>query len=281
MINYVTTPYAVSVVFADGTAASVPRSSPNASSALQELRKGREADESTVRMLMDVAHHVHVYSAGRLELCDDISKARLNGEDLPAELARRVIDCYADGAPFQHFLAFYNRLTRNPSPRAVRELYTFLKHQNMPITPKGNLLGYKGVRHDYWSSSGNLSTKVQQGKVDSEGRIFNGIGEHIRVNRDQVDRDQNQTCSYGLHVGAEPYALGFSAHTVIVEVDPKDVVSIPQDCEAQKMRCCAYKVRCDYKGSLPASAVKSGVDPYKGVSNEGEEEEDLINLEIR
>jgi hypothetical protein len=279
MINYVTTPHAINVVFGDGTTASIPRTSPNATSALQELDKGAGADEGVVRALMDVTQHVQVYSAGRLELLDNQSKARLNGEDLPEELARRVIACYADGAPFQHFLAFYNRLKRNPSPRAVRELYTFLKHQNMPITPKGNLLGYKGVREDYWSSSANLETKVRQGKVDKHGRVFNGIGEHIRVDRDQVDNNQKQTCSYGLHVGAEPYALGFSVRTIIVEVDPKDVVSIPQDCEAQKMRCCAYKVRCDYAGSLPSAAVKSGVHPYEGVSNKVPEE-DIVNLQV-
>lgn len=279
MINYVITPHAINVVFDDGSTASIPRTSPNAPSARQELDKGRGADERVVRTLMDVAQHVQVYSAGRLELLDDQSSARLNGMKLPEELAKRVIACYAAGAPFQHFLAFYNRLKRNPSQRAVKELYTFLKHQNMPITPKGNLMGYKGVRDDYWSSSANIDTKVRQGKVDSSGRVFNGIGEHIRVDRDQVDNNQNQTCSYGLHVGAEPYALGFSARTIIVEVDPKDVVSIPQDCEAQKMRCCAYKVRCDYNGSLPPAAVKSGVHPYEGV-DVTVPEDDIVNLQV-
>ena len=37
---------------------------------------------------------------------------------------------------------------------------------------------------------------------------------------------------------------------VIVKVNPKDVVSVPTDCECQKVRTCEYQVIADYEGPL-------------------------------
>ena len=38
---------------------------------------------------------------------------------------------------------------------------------------------------------------------------------------------------------------------MIVEFDPKDVVSIPKDCSYQKIRVCRYRVVEEFKGELP------------------------------
>ena len=96
---------------------------------------------------------------------------------------------------------------------------------------------------DGWSISGNKETKVLKGKVDNAGRIFNGLNEEIEVRRWDVDDNRQNGCSYGLHVGSLDYAQGFAqGQVVVVKVNPKDVVSVPEDCGCQKCRVCAYKV---------------------------------------
>jgi hypothetical protein len=63
------------------------------------------------------------------------------------------------------------------------------------------------------------------------------------MDRSQVDDDPNNTCSYGLHVGAWDYVKGFNNGVILeVEVNPEDVVTIPYDYDSQKMRVCKYKV---------------------------------------
>jgi hypothetical protein len=49
-------------------------------------------------------------------------------------------------------------------------------------------------------------------------------------------------CSAGLHVGTYDYALRFTRFVIEVLVDPRDVVSVPTDCNDQKMRTCKYLV---------------------------------------
>jgi hypothetical protein len=61
--------------------------------------------------------------------------------------------------------------------------------------------------------------------------------------RNKVDDNQNNTCSYGLHFCSEGYLKHFGgARTVIVKINPRDVVSIPNDYNQTKGRTCRYEV---------------------------------------
>ena len=63
------------------------------------------------------------------------------------------------------------------------------------------------------------------------------------MERNQVDDDQNQTCSTGLHFCSQEYLNHFGgARTVIVKINPRDVVSIPNDYNNSKGRACRYEV---------------------------------------
>ena len=58
------------------------------------------------------------------------------------------------------------------------------------------------------------------------------------------------------------YVEGYRAEhagdrVVIVKVNPKDVVSVPTDCECQKVRTCEYMVIADYEGPLKSLLHKS------------------------
>ena len=57
--------------------------------------------------------------------------------------------------------------------------------------------------------------------------------------------DADIGCSDGFHAGSYDYAKGYShngGHLMRVEIDPSDVVSVPKDCDCQKLRTAKYTV---------------------------------------
>ena len=136
----------------------------------------------------------------------------------------------------------------NPSANSVAELYTFLGYKSLPTTPEGKVLGYKGVQFDYWSTTGNADTIVVQGKTNERHQILNEVGATIEVARRCVDDNKDNHCSFGLHVGSFDYASNWSGEDgklLLVEFDPADAVSVPTDCNFQKLRVSKYKVIAD------------------------------------
>jgi len=124
---------------------------------------------------------------------------------------------------------FMENLYQNPSKRAVTELYGFLEKGNLPITPDGHFLAYKKVRADY--------TDVHSGKFN------NSVGQVVEMERHDVDDNKDNTCSTGLHFCAMSYLSCFGGErTVIVKINPADVVSIPSDYNDAKGRACRYEV---------------------------------------
>ena len=170
----------------------------------------------------------------------------------------RLLNFITAKLPAQPIIKFIDNLYSNPSQRAVTELYSFLEHRNLPNTPEGNFLAYKGLQVDYHSiTSGKLT--LLQGKTDATGHIYNGIGETIECVRNQVDDNKDNHCSVGIHAGSLEYATSFAGSAgsggkvVIVEINPRDVVSIPSDCECQKLRTCKYKVVGEYELPLDST----------------------------
>lgn len=146
---------------------------------------------------------------------------------------------------------FLERLDKNPSSQSKAEAWDFLQHRGLPIMPDGMVRGYKGVNLDGWSKTGNLKTRVLQGEVDGSGRIKNVVGGTIEVARGDVDDIRDNGCSHGLHVGTYEYARGFASLLLLVEFDPADIVSVPTDCNCQKLRCSKYTVIEEYKNTAP------------------------------
>ena len=160
-------------------------------------------------------------------------------EPVHSTLATRVLSFLEAGLDCVHLFKFILKLNLNPSKRAVDELYTFLEHRALPITDNGNFLAYKAVRDDY-------SDKYT-------GKFINTIDAVLEMPRNKVDDDKNVGCSYGFHAGTVEYAkdfMGREGHLMIVEINPADVVSIPTDCQFQKLRTCKYKVVGEYEIDL-------------------------------
>lgn len=160
-----------------------------------------------------------------------------------------MIELGLDNKPMFNFL---RNLYNNPSLRAVEELYTFLEHKGMPITPDGCFLSYKGVAKSCSSFTDTNGRLVKQGDfVDQHSkRIRNSVGDVISMPRNMVSDDCDKACGAGLHAGSVNYATNWGSETVIVKINPKDVVSIPVDLEHQKLRCCEYEVVALYEGVL-------------------------------
>lgn len=187
----------------------------------------------------------------------------LNDEPVHNTIATRIMEFAMSGLDHQPLCRFLAKLTLNPSRRAVKELYTFLEHRNLPITDNGNFLAYKGLRGDYYSVHTGTSKLIQGKSVN--GKIFNGIGEVIEMKRNDVDDDKDKGCSYGLHAGTMEYATSWAqGKCVIVEINPSDVVSIPTDCNFQKLRTCKYKVVGEFESALSNPCYESKWNDYDG-----------------
>jgi hypothetical protein len=75
--------------------------------------------------------------------------------------------------------------------------------------------------------------------------MSNAPGNVVEMERNTVDDNMNNTCSTGLHFCSKEYLAHFGGHdsrTVILKINPRDVVSIPADYNATKGRTCRYEV---------------------------------------
>jgi len=184
-----------------------------------------------------------------------------NGEPIHNYLTDKILSFMEKGLPHESLVKFLERLMANPSRRAVNELYAFLAHKNMPITDAGTFLAYKSVRSDYTDHH--------------TGNFNNSIGNTLQMVRNNVCDDHNQGCSVGFHAGSLEYASSFGGQDsilLIVEIDPADVVSVPSDCNCQKLRTCKYKVVAKYDGPLPQHYTKNAESAYQP---EDEDADDL------
>jgi hypothetical protein len=188
----------------------------------------------------------------------------VNDEPISSLIAGRILDFLAKGVDCLPVFKFITKLNLNPSARAVNELYTFLEHKFLPLTDNGNFLAYKALRSDY--------TDVHTGKFN------NSVDNVLEMPRNKVDDNKEVGCSYGFHAGTLEYARGFrpcNGKLVVVEINPADVVSIPTDCECQKLRTCKYKVHSEYEVPLEDLAYESRytTDYDEDVDREWDDEE--------
>lgn len=158
----------------------------------------------------------------------------------------------------------------NPSFRAVQELYGFLEVNDLPITEDGCFLAYKMVTQKDDGTLTDNRTKTFDYSVGAPAAT---------MPRNEVNEDPNQTCSAGLHVCAQEYLSSgytFGAVTILVKVNPADVVAVPTDYHNAKMRTCRHETVCEVnpntKGFVFTSSVFTGKDKARiEASNEATE----------
>lgn len=178
---------------------------------------------------------------------EETSNKEIDVNELPNTLRNFLIEMKRKNAYDEGLLAwieFAKKLKNNVDPYIREQLFNWIKYLqeegSLAITPTGNIVGYKGVRKDF------TSIHKGEGFVNEvfyeNDYLDNTPGNLIQMRREKVEADPNSACSYGLHAGSWKYAKDFGEVVVLVEIDPSDVVSIPNDCNSQKLRCSQYQV---------------------------------------
>src|SRR5574337_1238632 len=185
-INWTISDKNISVNY-DGQTHIVPRTDSLADRLIKAMKDGRTQE---IPALVDAAKRIEVFSKGNFLVKD--GRVHINGVAAPEVLSNKIIRFSNEGLPFQPLLKFAENLQKNPSFRAVNELFQFLEKNDHPITDTGCFIAYKKVRHDF--------------KDAYSGTMDNSVGNVVEMSRNQVNEDPNQTCSHGLHVANWHYA---------------------------------------------------------------------------
>ena len=213
--------------------------------------------------LVNISKQVKSYFDGTdVEIYD--GSINYHGQVIHNTLTKRILNFMRDGLPHEPLLNFFKNLMENPSKRAVDELYDFLEAGELPITEDGHFLAFKNVRSNYLD--------IHSGKFN------NSVGNVCEMPRNGVDEDKERTCSYGLHFCSIEYLPHFTdtdgGKTMIVKINPKDVVAIPADYNNTKGRTCRYEVVAEYKDDWRSKLQReeSGWDSNLYSSDGGEYE---------
>lgn len=169
----------------------------------------------------------------------------LDGSPVHNSLTEQILRHLSDGnGDYKPLVRFIEKIESNPNEHSRTQLYDWLGAAQgvdglLTIADDGDVIGYKGVRDDLCSVTAGPAL-VNGDPVN--GHVPNQIGSTIEMARDGVDHNPARGCSRGLHVGTWAYASTFGPVTLKVKFNPADVVSVPTDCAAQKVRVCRYSV---------------------------------------
>lgn len=203
-------------------------------------------DSEEFLTLFNTGDQIEDWSEGDFEFRDGF--LYFQDEQVAADPTNRIVEMIRQGFPHKPMLNYLTNLYDNVSERAVKESYKWSSHKGLPITDDGMLVGYKGVSVYRGQTINVKNGELKDGDfVDRyTGKTFrNNVGDKCSMKRRQVCDDHTKGCSSGLHVGTYEYACGWAGPfgvVVLVKFNPKDIVSVPSDCDCQKMRVSEYEV---------------------------------------
>ena len=232
---------------------------------LVECVHAGDADEFVT--LINTGNEIQSWSEGDFECRDGY--LYFEGEQVASQPTSRVIEMIQQGFPHKPMLNYLTNLYDNVSERAVQESYTWSSHKGLPITDDGMMVGYKGVRPHVGDTIKVKNGELKDGDLVDiyTGKTFrNNVGDVCTMKRRQVCDDHTKGCDTGLHVGTYEYACNWAGNAgvvVLVKFNPKDIVSVPSDCECQKMRVSEYEVMAIAREQLEEAVYEfDDVDEY-------------------
>jgi hypothetical protein len=216
----------------------------------------KAGDWETVQDIIEPKKAVINFGQGNIEIQGD--QIFWKGREMHNALTKRMVAMIQEDFPVEPLVAFMENLMENPSKRAVNELYGFLEKNTLPITSDGCFLAYKKVRQDYLDvHSGTVLNKPAAYMTDEDtAALAEAVGKNsdvtvaveegvtvVSMERNLVDDDQNRTCSTGLHFCSQDYLRSFGGERIVIlKINPRDVVSIPNDYNDSKGRCARYEI---------------------------------------
>lgn len=205
-----------------------------------------------------------------------------DGEPVKGNVINSILESFRKGdtASVVSLSRFLEKAMNNPGGQAaIDSMWAWMSERNFTVTEEGNFIAYKGVRGNVKENaegktyskdevfySIHAGTATVNGKEYVNQQIPNKVGDVVTMPREKVNADPKNGCSYGLHVGTYAYARGYGNVMLAVEVDPADVVCVPEDAAFQKMRVCRYTIKSITKMRFEPeeNRVVWGAMPYKG-----------------
>lgn len=242
----------LTVFLPDGPPIVVNNEHPQFEAILTGTRSG-EADAEELRNLADLSGAV----AQRFDqLSERVSVADghvyFDGDKVDSTITQQIIRCLEDpdAGDWKPLVLFMENVAANPNEHSREQLFDWLRDREFTITSDGCFIAFKGVSgrdadDGYPYQSCSTGSAIVNGERYT-GNIPNGVGATVEMPRGDVQHNPAAGCSTGLHVGTHKYAEGYArAALLTVHVNPRDVVSVPTDCNAEKMRVCRYRVQDD------------------------------------
>ena len=275
MISRVTTKNST-VLSIDGVSYTVSDTHPMYEEILDEVRKGDNTDVDQLLTLLDVKKAIDAQVFGKVTITGDV--VYYDQKPVGNALTKRIIDMLSQGYDIAPWGKFMDNVMLNPVETAREELYRFLEAAAMPITPDGCFLAFKKVKEDLTSF------------YDSETKHV--LGKIMSLPMDKVDTDYRTQCSSGLHFCSESYLKhyhGGQGTTIVLKVNPKDVVAIPLDYQNAKGRAWCYipiaiigaeEEAKDKKFEKPVIGEVEGVDTFDAPLLEETKEEKATPVKL-
>lgn len=222
----------------------IPSTHPNFK-AIVDLVKDPKTVDGDLVPLLDVVKPANKFSdSGNITIRD--GQLFFKGYPVNNSLSKIILDLIEEGSveaarPFELFL---ENAYQNPDPRAITDLFDWVVHTGLPISPDGHILGWKAVRDDYLS--------IHSGT--SRPEFDHHVGNTLREDRSVCDASPDRTCSRGLHFAAASYLPSYASggsRIVALKINPRDVVAFPRDYGWAKGRASEYVV----VGEVPMADV--------------------------
>lgn len=200
------------------------QSHPNFGKILERVRAGRF---SNIEQLFNIKERVEKI----FNVVINNNRIFYSGKEVHSVLGRKILTFMSQGLPYRPLVKFMNKLMENPDQVSRDTLYAYLEKQLLPIEADGDFIATKAIRN-------NMTDKWT-------GTIKNVIGKSISMPREQVNKSPNECAGAGLHCGSSTYVRSYGSGDdkyILVKVNPKDVVVVPQGGAMEKIRLCRYKV---------------------------------------
>lgn len=184
-----------------------------------------------IKQLSDVRGYLTTWSAGAITT-DEENNLYFKDLRIPSSLSSKLLQAAEDeDLGLSAWYNFLQKLSDSSHEDTYSRLHEFLKHNNITINAEGNILAWKVVTSDF--------------KDCYTSTFDNSVGQVVSMPRQSVEHNVDRTCSRGLHACAFSYVQHFGgndSNLILVEIDVRNIVSVPTDYNGAKVRCCEYKV---------------------------------------